>query len=93
MQVEVVNNNLTRQMDIFGRWLSLLVLIIMIAAFLLARFRANEPWQGAFEVGAARPHGARSRGCERLARVLHACARLQHSGAAPPEIANNLPVG
>jgi P-type E1-E2 ATPase len=48
--VETMTNNLTRQMDIFGRWLSLIVLFIIVLAFLLAKFRANESWQGAFEV-------------------------------------------
>jgi magnesium-transporting ATPase (P-type) len=44
-----MTNNLEKQMDVFGRWLSVLVVLIIVAAFLLARFRARESWQGAFE--------------------------------------------
>lgn len=58
MQVETVQNNLTHQLDIFGRWLSVIVLVVVVAAFLLAKFRAGEPWHGAFEV---------------WGRVRHAC--------------------
>ena len=47
--VETVQNNLSRQLDVFGRWLSLFVLLIVIAAFLLARFRAHQDWKDAFE--------------------------------------------
>ncbi|KAI8465790.1 MAG: cation transporting ATPase [Monoraphidium minutum] len=47
--VETVNNNLTRQLDVFGRWLAVLVLLVVVASFLLAKFRANESWRGAFE--------------------------------------------
>ena len=47
--VEVVQNNLSRQMDVFGRWLSVVVVFIIVAAFLLARFRAHQDWKDAFE--------------------------------------------
>jgi len=47
-------NNLERQMEVFGRWLSVIVVFIIVAAFLLARFRAKESWQGAFEVRVGR---------------------------------------
>ena len=47
--VETVQNNLVRQMDIFGRWLVVVVMGIMLLAFLLARFRAGESWRGALE--------------------------------------------
>jgi len=49
-QVEVVNNNLTKQMDIFGRWVALIVLAVMLASLLLARFRAGTSWQSAVAV-------------------------------------------
>ncbi|GBF97304.1 carbonate dehydratase [Raphidocelis subcapitata] len=47
--VEVVTNNLEKQMSVFGRWLAVIVLFIVVAAFLLAKFRAGETWQDAFE--------------------------------------------
>ncbi|KAI8469567.1 MAG: cation transporting ATPase [Monoraphidium minutum] len=47
--VETVNNNLEHQLSIFGRWLAVVVVLIIVAAFLLAKFRANQDWKAAFE--------------------------------------------
>jgi magnesium-transporting ATPase (P-type) len=52
-QVEQVKTNLIIQMEILGRWLAIIVLVIALGALLLAKFRANEPFTKAFESAVA----------------------------------------
>jgi uncharacterized membrane protein YvbJ len=40
-------------MEILGRWLAIIVIIIAVAALLLAHFRAHEPFTDAFESAVA----------------------------------------
>eukprot|EP00775_Hariotina_reticulata_P008890 gene8890-9068_t len=52
-QVETVKTNLLIQMEILGRWLATIVVLIALGAFLLAYFRAHEPFVKAFESAVA----------------------------------------
>jgi cation transport ATPase len=52
-QVEQVKTNLIIQMEILGRWLAIVVLVIALGAFLLALLRAKEPFTHAFESAVA----------------------------------------
>lgn len=52
-QVEPVKTNLLIQMQILGRWLSIIVIILAVAAFLLAMFRADEGFTHSFESAVA----------------------------------------
>jgi hypothetical protein len=99
----VVTNNLMRQMDIFGRWLGVIVVLIIVAAFLLARFRANDTWKDAFEVGRGRgwwwgSEGARrswfegARGCCARASRAPRRPRRPRVPPAPPQSAVSIAV-
>ena len=65
-QVEAVKTNLIIQMEILGRWLATVVVVIALGAFLLAFFRAKESFSHAFEsaVAIAGAPGERLRGCK-----------------------------
>eukprot|EP00879_Flechtneria_rotunda_P004077 GHRR01004322.1.p1 GENE.GHRR01004322.1~~GHRR01004322.1.p1 ORF type:complete len:859 (+),score=261.06 GHRR01004322.1:236-2812(+) len=52
-QVDTVRTNLLVQMEILGRWLATIVVLIAIGAFLLAFFRAKEGFTNAFESAVA----------------------------------------
>lgn len=52
-QVENVKTNLLVQMEILGRWLAIIVLLIAIGAFLLALLHAHEPFAEAFKSAVA----------------------------------------
>jgi magnesium-transporting ATPase (P-type) len=48
-----VKNNLLLQLEILGRWLAVLVVIIALVAFLLAMFHAGNNFKTAFESAVA----------------------------------------
>ena len=48
-QVEAGKTNLIVQMEILGRWLATIVVLIAFGAFMLAHFHAKEPFSTAFE--------------------------------------------
>lgn len=52
-QVEQVKTNLIIQMEILGRWLAIIVVVIALGAFLLALLHAKEPFTDAFESAVA----------------------------------------
>lgn len=52
-EVEHVKTNLIIQMEILGRWLAIVVLLIAIGALLLAFLHAKEPFAHAFESAVA----------------------------------------
>ncbi|WIA35644.1 hypothetical protein OEZ86_004058 [Tetradesmus obliquus] len=52
-QVENTKTNLLVQMEILGHWLATIVCIIALGAFLLAFFKAKEPFAHAFESAVA----------------------------------------
>jgi hypothetical protein len=91
-QVEVVTNNLEKQMSVFGRWLAVIVLLIVVAAFLLAKFRARETWQDSFEVGRGAEGGGWGvwRAREKRERE-RACCPLNTSAASTPPPQHFLP--
>jgi magnesium-transporting ATPase (P-type) len=51
--VETVKTNLLIQMEILGRWLATIVVLIALGAFLLAFLHAKEPFVEAFESAVA----------------------------------------
>lgn len=53
LQVENVKNNLLLQLEILGRWLAVLVVVIALIAFLLAMFHAGNNFKTAFESAVA----------------------------------------
>jgi P-type E1-E2 ATPase len=53
MQVENVKTNLLIQLEILGRWIAIVVFIIALTSFLLARFRVQEAWVDAFSSAVA----------------------------------------
>lgn len=53
LQVENVKNNLVLQLEILGRWLAVLVVVIALIAFLLAMFHAGNNFKAAFESAVA----------------------------------------
>lgn len=52
-QVENVKTNLLIQMEILGRWLAIIVVLIAVGAFLLALLHAHEPFSEAFKSAVA----------------------------------------
>jgi hypothetical protein len=52
-QVEQVKTNLLIQMEILGRWLAIIVVLIAVGAFLLALLHAHEPFAEAFKSAVA----------------------------------------
>jgi magnesium-transporting ATPase (P-type) len=48
-QVDNVRNNLVHQLEILGRWLAIMVLIVGFITLMLAHFRAGNPFGKAFE--------------------------------------------
>lgn len=52
-QVEQVKTNLIIQMEILGRWLAIIVVLIAVGAFLLALLHAHEPFAEAFKSAVA----------------------------------------
>jgi hypothetical protein len=52
-QVENVKTNLLVQMEILGRWLAIIVVLIAVGAFLLALLHAHEPFAEAFKSAVA----------------------------------------
>ena len=44
----MVKTNLLIQLEVLGRWIAVVVLIVALASFFLARFRAGETWVAAF---------------------------------------------
>lgn len=52
-QVENIKTNLVVQLEVLGRWLTVAVAIIAVAAFLLAKFYANESFSEAFKSAVA----------------------------------------
>jgi P-type E1-E2 ATPase len=52
-QVEQVKTNLLIQMEILGRWLAIIVVLIAVGAFLLALLHAHEPFDEAFKSAVA----------------------------------------
>lgn len=52
-QVENMKTNLMLQMEILGRWLATIVVLIAVGAFLLALLYAREPFVQAFESAVA----------------------------------------
>jgi P-type E1-E2 ATPase len=51
--VENVKTNLIIQLEILGRWLAIVVLIIALISFFLAHYRAGESWVDAFSSAVA----------------------------------------
>ena len=52
-EVEQVKTNLIIQMEILGRWLAIIVVLIAIGALLLAFLHAHEPFAEAFKSAVA----------------------------------------
>jgi magnesium-transporting ATPase (P-type) len=48
LQVDNVRNNLVHQLEILGRWLALMVLIVGFITLMLAHFRGGNPFSAAF---------------------------------------------
>jgi magnesium-transporting ATPase (P-type) len=48
LQVDNVRNNLVHQLEILGRWLALMVLVVGFITLMLAHFRAGNPFSAAF---------------------------------------------
>lgn len=51
--VESTRTNLVVQLEIFGRWISIIVIIIAVSAFLIAMFVGKEEWGDAFNSAVA----------------------------------------
>jgi magnesium-transporting ATPase (P-type) len=49
LQVDNVRNNLVHQLEILGRWLAIMVLLVGFITLMLAHFRAGNPFTKAFE--------------------------------------------
>jgi magnesium-transporting ATPase (P-type) len=48
-----VKTNLLIQLEVLGRWLAIVVGVIALTSFLLARFRVGEAWVDAFSSAVA----------------------------------------
>lgn len=52
-QVKPIKTNLLVQLELLGRWLSVMVFIVVVAAFLLAKFKQHETFVEAFKSAVA----------------------------------------
>ena len=74
--MDTVKTNLLIQMEILGRWLATIVVVIAVGAFLLALFRAKEGFGTAFETAVAIAGGVFSSGSGRAAGSTRAARDL-----------------